>query len=91
MYPVSIRYFVSMKVITRLLGIMPIWYGIFFIGPLLAEISLRTSIFSPVSKLISSLLPNIVYAAIETLPVYGICMVIGGIYGIFAQVTGRWI
>ena len=83
--------FVNMNLLARVLGFMPIWYGIFFIGPLLAEISLRTSILSPVSKLISSLLPNIVYATIETLPVYGICMVIGGIYGIFAQVTGRWI
>jgi hypothetical protein len=70
---------------------MPIWYGLFFIGPLLAELTLRTSIFTPALDFLGNTFPIGVVGAIETLPVYGICMSIGGTYGLVAQITGRWI
>ena len=70
---------------------MPIWYGLFFIGPLLAEITLRTSIFTPALDFLVKTLPIGVIGTVETLPVYGICITIGGTYGLVAQVTGRWI
>ena len=70
---------------------MPIWYGLFFIGPLLAELTLRTTIFTPALDFLGHTLPIGVVGAIETLPVYGICMSIGGLYGLVAQITGRWI
>lgn len=70
---------------------MPIWYGLFFIGPLLAELTLRTSIFTPALGFLGNTLPIGMVGAIETLPVYGICMSIGGTYGLVAQITGRWI
>ena len=77
--------------IKRALSLMPIWYGLFFIGPLLAEITLRTSIFTPALEFLGNTLPIGVVGTIETLPVYGICMTIGGTYGLVAQITGRWI
>ena len=80
-----------LTVITRVLSLMPIWYGLFFIGPLLAELTLRTSIFRPALDFLGNTLPIGVVGAIETLPVYGICMCIGGTYGLVAQITGRWI
>ena len=70
---------------------MPIWYGLFFIGPLLAEFTLRTAIFTPALNFLSNALPVSFVSTIETLPVYGICMTIGGTYGLVAQITGRWI
>ena len=80
-----------LTVITRVLSLMPIWYGLFFIGPLLAELTLRSSIFTPALDFLGNTLPIGVVGAIETLPVYGICMSIGGAYGLIAQITGRWI
>jgi hypothetical protein len=80
-----------LTLITRVLSLMPIWYGLFFIGPLLAEITLRTSIFTPALDFLGNTLPIGVVGTIETLPVYGICMTIGGTYGLIAQITGRWI
>ena len=80
-----------LTLITRVLSLMPIWYGLFFIGPLLAELTLRSSIFTPVLDFLGNTLPIGVVGAIETLPVYGICMIIGGTYGLVAQITGRWI
>ena len=70
---------------------MPIWYGLFFIGPLLAEFTLRTAIFTPALKFLGNALPISLVSTVETLPVYGICMLIGGTYGLVAQITGRWI
>ena len=70
---------------------MPIWYGVFFIGPLLAEVTLRTSIFTQVLDYLAYALPLSLVSTIETMPVYGICMTIGGVYGLVAQITGRWI
>jgi hypothetical protein len=80
-----------LTLITRVLALMPIWYGLFFIGPLLAEITLRTSIFTPALDFLGNNLPIGVVSMFETLPVYGICMTIGGTYGLVAQITGRWI
>ena len=77
--------------ITCVLSFMPVWYGLFFIGPLLAGFTLRTSIFTPALDFLSSTAPSGLVANIEALPVYGVCMVIGGTYGVFAQITGRWI
>ena len=80
-----------LTLIKRALSLMPIWYGLFFIGPLLAEITLRTSIFTPALDFLGNTLPIDVVGTIETMPVYGICMTIGGTYGLVAQITGRWI
>jgi len=77
--------------IANILKILPIWYGVFFIGPLLAEVTLRTSIFTPVLDYLANALPLSLVSTIETMPVYGICMTIGGVYGLVAQITGRWI
>jgi hypothetical protein len=85
------NFIAMLTLITRVLSLMPIWYGVFFIGPLLAELTLRTSLFTPVLSFLSSALPVGIVNTIEALPVYGVCMVIGGGYGIFAHVTGRWI
>ena len=80
-----------LTLITRVLSFMPIWYGLFFIGPLLAEITLRTSIFTPALDFLGNISSIGVVGTIEALPVYGICMAIGGLYGLIAQITGRWI
>ena len=80
-----------LTLISRVLSLMPIWYGLFFIGPLLAEITLRTSIFTPALDFLGNTLPTDLVGTIETLPVYGICMTIGSTYGLVAQITGRWI
>ena len=80
-----------LTLIKRALSLMPIWYGLFFIGPLLAEITLRTSIFAPALDFLGNIMPIGVVGTIEALPVYGICMAIGGTYGLIAQITGRWI
>ena len=80
-----------MNKIANILKILPIWYGVFFIGPLLAEVTLRTSIFTPVLDYLASALPLSLVSTIEAMPVYGICMTIGGVYGLVAQITGRWI
>ena len=80
-----------MSRIANILNTMPIWYGVFFIGPLLAEITLRTSILTPVLDYLANALPLSLVSKIETMPVYGICMTIGGVYGLVAQITGRWI
>ena len=78
-------------IITRALSLMPVWYGLFFIGPLLAEVTMRTSIFTPALDFLGSTLPVDFVSTIETLPVYSVCMIIGGTYGLVAQLTGRWI
>ncbi|MGB1966295.1 MAG: hypothetical protein ACPHW2_06155 [Candidatus Micropelagos thuwalensis] len=80
-----------MNKIANILKILPIWYGVFFIGPLLAEVTLRTSIFTPVLDYLANALPLSLVSTIESMPVYGICMTIGGVYGLVAQITGRWI
>ena len=80
-----------LKVVERVLSMMPVWYGLFFIGPLLAEFTLRTSLFTPVLGFLSVTLPFPIVMAFESLPVYGVCVVLGGAYGTFAHVTGRWI
>ena len=80
-----------MDKIAKILNILPIWYGVFFIGPLLAEITLRTSILTPVLDYLANALPLNLVSTIEIMPVYGICMTIGGLYGLVAQITGRWI
>ena len=80
-----------MNKIANILKTLPIWYGVFFIGPLLAEVTLRTSIVTPVLDYLANALPLSLVSTIETMPVYGICMTIGGVYGLVAQITGRWI
>ena len=80
-----------LSLIARVLSLMPIWYGLFFIGPLLAEITLRTAIFTPALDFLGNALPVSFVSTVETLSVYGICMMLGGTYGLVAQITGRWI
>lgn len=67
------------NVVTQILMMMPIWFGIAFLGPVLAEIYLRT----PVGA----------YLALDltSAQVYAACMSFGGIYGLVAWRLGRWI
>lgn len=58
---------------------MPIWFGIGFLGPVLAEIYLRTSV------------GDILNLGLENTELYLACMVFGGLYGCFAWRFGRWI
>lgn len=62
-----------------LLKMMPVWFGIGFLGPVLAELCLRTPLHGYVSINLASE------------GIYATCMVFGGAYGLVAWRTGRWI
>tara|TARA_B110000971_G_scaffold221395_1_gene268349 strand:+ start:2017 stop:2229 length:213 start_codon:yes stop_codon:yes gene_type:complete len=70
-----------MGLIEKILDLMPVWFGIGFLGPVLAEIYFRTPL--------NSYFPLPITA--ETSHVYGVCMIFGGLYGLVAWKTGRWI
>jgi hypothetical protein len=70
-----------MAFIEKFLDLLPVWFGIGFLGPVLAEIYIRSPL--------NSYLP--LPAATEVSHVYGACMVLGGLYGLMAWKTGRWI
>ena len=61
------------------LKMMPVWFGIGFLGPVLAELCLRNSIYDnlPISLSVSYL--------------YIACMSFGGLYGFFAWRIARWL
>ena len=67
------------KFIETVLKMMPVWFGIGFLGPVLAELYLRT----PLGE----------FLALNTSAtnIYTACMVFGGLYGVFAWRVGRWI
>ena len=65
--------------IETVLKMMPIWFGIGFLGPVLAEIYLRTP------------LGDMLGLAASSSQIYTACMAFGGIYGFIAWRTGRWI
>lgn len=66
-------------VIETFLKMMPVWFGIGFLGPVLAEIYLRT----PLNELAP--------LGLASSDIYTACMAFGGAYGIIAWRTGRWI
>ena len=67
------------KLLEKLLEFMPVWFGIGFLGPVLAELYLRTSI------------NEMVRLSADSSQVYAVCMVFGAAYGLIAWRTGRWI
>lgn len=67
------------SVIETVLKMMPVWFGIGFLGPVLAELYIRT----PLSAYLA--LPA------SSQQVYLACMVFGGVYGVIAWRIGRWI
>jgi len=76
----AIRHYCRMaKAIEQILKMMPIWFGIGFLGPVLAELYLRTP------------LQNAVPLSASNEQIYIACMIFGGLYGIFAWRFGRWI
>jgi hypothetical protein len=68
-----------MKIVETLLKMMPVWFGIGFLGPVLAELYMRTPLHSFVPVQATSV------------QIYTVCMVFGGLYGVFALRFGRWI
>lgn len=62
-----------------LLKMMPVWFGIGFLGPVLAELCLRTPIYDS--------LP----IGLSAHDIYIACMSFGGLYGVFAWRIGRWL
>ncbi|MCH1541783.1 MAG: hypothetical protein L7U45_01845 [Alphaproteobacteria bacterium] len=67
------------KLIEKLLKMMPVWFGIGFLGPVFAELYLRTSL--------QSLFP----LQATSVQIYAACMIFGGLYGLLAWRIGRWI
>ena len=61
------------------LKMMPVWFGIGFLGPVLAELCHLAPIY------------NILPMSLSTRDIYVACMSFGGLYGVFAWRTGRWI
>jgi hypothetical protein len=68
-----------MKLVEYFLKLMPVWFGIGFLGPVMAELYLRTPLHS-----FSGL-------SVESSTVYLTCMLAGAAYGLVAFITGRWI
>ena len=68
-----------MVLVEKILKMMPVWFGIGFLGPVLAELYLRTPLHS--------LLP----VQATSVQIYAACMIFGGLYGAFALRFGRWI
>ena len=65
--------------IENVLKMMPVWFGIGFLGPVIAEIFVRTPAYG--------LLP----IGVDPETVYFSTMTLGGLYGIVAWRSGRWI
>ncbi|MBL70413.1 MAG: hypothetical protein CML95_02545 [Rhodobiaceae bacterium] len=68
-----------MRIVETLLKMMPVWFGVGFLGPVLAELYMRTPLHSFVPVQATSV------------QIYTACMVFGGLYGVFALRFGRWI
>ena len=65
--------------IKALLKVLPVIFGAGFLGPVLAEIYLRTPLHEWVP------------VAASTQQVYIACIAFGAVYGIVAVARGRWI
>ena len=61
------------------LKMMPVWFGIGFLGPVLAELCLHAPIYDN--------LP----IGLSIRDIYIACMSFGGLYGLVAWRFGRWI
>jgi hypothetical protein len=64
-------------------GWLPLWFGAFFLGPLVAELLTRTAL--------QQFLPTQTDNMLIGLSLTHLCMVAGGLYGLTAKLTGRWI
>jgi hypothetical protein len=67
------------KLIETVLKMLPVWFGIGFLGPVLAELYMRTAL--------NSLFPM----QVSSVKIYTACMIFGGLYGLIAWRFGRWI
>ncbi len=65
------------------LNLMPVWFGLFFLGPVIAEIALLAAD--------KGVLPDSLNSLISNTHLRIACMAFGGIYGLIAFKTGRWI
>lgn len=63
--------------LTHLLKNLPVLFGLFFLGPLIGEVMVLANA-APTSF------------GFDIAPLY-FGMIVGGAYGVFARVTGRWI
>lgn len=70
-------------IIKATLNLMPVWFGLFFLGPVIAEIALLAAHNGVLPDSLNSLISNTYLRAT--------CMAFGGIYGLIAFKTGRWI
>lgn len=67
------------KLFETFVQMLPVWFGIGFLGPVLAELYLRT----PLQEALS--------LGLASADIYAVCMIFGGAYGVFAWRFGRWI
>ncbi|MDB4106492.1 hypothetical protein N9566_00350 [bacterium] len=70
-------------ILTPILQLMPVWFGLLFVGPVLAEVITRSPL--------SAFLPTDTASMLVGLSLYQLCMIFGGLYGLVAFKTGRWI
>jgi len=70
-------------IIKATLNLMPVWFGLFFLGPVIAEIALLLAHNGVLRDRLNSMISNTHLRAM--------CMALGGIYGLIAFKTGRWI
>lgn len=71
------------SIIKATLNLMPVWFGLFFLGPVIAEIALLAAH--------NGVLPDSLNSLISNTHLRATCMAFGGIYGLIAFKTGRWI
>ncbi len=71
------------SVLLTIIRLLPIWFGVGFLGSVMAELILRTPLHMMLAE----------WNGAEFTPsmIYTICMSVGGVYGLFALLTGRWI
>ena len=67
------------KSLEKILEFLPVWFGIGFLGPVLAELYLRT----PINEMVR--------LSADSNQVYAVCMAFSAVYGLIAWRTGRWI
>lgn len=76
-------FYAMQRLIEQILKMMPVWFGIGFLGPVLAELYLRT----PLGQ---AAYDNFGLVANNS-QIYMVCMAFGGLYGVFAWRVGRWV
>ena len=67
------------RVIETTLRMMPVWFGVGFLGPVLAELCHFTPIYDRLPMILS------------TRDIYVACMSFGCLYGVIAWRIGRWL